>query len=278
MSMIISGLPNFGATCYLNSLLQCLNATCDLYEYLGLISPKLKPESISIAILNLFTTMRAGDNPKIHQNLVDFIKLFSAAHPTFAVNTQQDSQEFYTRLLDTMDEEISETYNKHSKHKSIIKKLFNINQITKVKCTRCKTIVSTSSFARYIYVNKNMEYYKEELLSGANKYACEKCKSLQDATKQIIIESTPKILVLVLAKYEDTNIHMNISEELPYNGKMYIPYGIVTHSGSLGGGHYISQCKFEDSWYLFNDSTIHPIGKEYSSRGAFMVFYRQKID
>jgi ubiquitin C-terminal hydrolase len=276
--MILSGLPNFGATCYLNSTIQCLNATPTLYEYLAARLSKFKPDGVTVAVYNLFSSMREGNPAQTHKRLMEFFEKFNAENKHFVINTQQDSQEFYIRLLDTMDKEISATYNQHSAHKSIIKQLFDIEQNTRVKCHRCKTIVNTKSISRYIYVNKSMEYYREEHLTGSNKYFCDHCKSLQDATKQITILSTPKILVLMLAKYEDITMHMNISSELNYNKKIYNPYGIITHSGSLHGGHYISQCRFDKSWYLFNDNSIHHINNDYTSVGAFMVFYVEKSE
>lgn len=43
---------------------------------------------------------------------------------------------------------------------------------------------------------------------------------------------------------------------------IYDLYGVVNHSGSLGGGHYTAQCfnRVENKWFNFNDSFVKPFG------------------
>jgi ubiquitin C-terminal hydrolase len=71
---------------------------------------------------------------------------------------------------------------------------------------------------------------------------------------------------LTLAPYT-RSIHPQITD--------YELYGIVHHSGSLTGGHYVSEVKTGDGrWYLCNDSSITQIQlpREWST-SAYVLFY-----
>jgi ubiquitin C-terminal hydrolase len=44
----------------------------------------------------------------------------------------------------------------------------------------------------------------------------------------------------------------------------------------MSGGHYTAYAKNNDSWYNFNDSSVHKVGSnEVVSRDAYMLFYRR---
>ncbi|MCX6991320.1 MAG: hypothetical protein NTX49_09725 [Chlamydiae bacterium] len=53
-----------------------------------------------------------------------------------------------------------------------------------------------------------------------------------------------------------------IPEEYAGARATYEVDSFVCHSGSLGGGHYISYQKIDGNWYCFNDSRSHPAGAD----------------
>jgi ubiquitin C-terminal hydrolase len=58
----------------------------------------------------------------------------------------------------------------------------------------------------------------------------------------------------------------------------YKLFGITHHSGSLHGGHYISEVYSENTgrWYLCNDSSVRAISKpDTSSSSAYILFYKR---
>eukprot|EP01091_Cochliopodium_minus_P007278 TRINITY_DN17184_c0_g1_i1.p1 TRINITY_DN17184_c0_g1~~TRINITY_DN17184_c0_g1_i1.p1 ORF type:complete len:207 (-),score=55.87 TRINITY_DN17184_c0_g1_i1:175-795(-) len=60
---------------------------------------------------------------------------------------------------------------------------------------------------------------------------------------------------------------------------IYDLFGIVSHSGSLDGGHYIAFCKnhANEKWYEFNDSVTREVTeKEVASQEAYLLFYSLK--
>ena len=113
-----------------------------------------------------------------------------------------------------------------------------------------------------------------------NKYRCEKCKSLQNATKRLSVNIAPRILIVTikrfdifgrklskkirypatfdLKKYMDASIDDSKKTKVVGN-EIYDLYGIVIHVGSsTNSGHYYAYCKsFDNSqWYECNDSHI----------------------
>lgn len=117
-----------------------------------------------------------------------------------------------------------------------------------------------------------------ELLAGTNRVGCERCTKryggkdkktvLRDASKQLLIYNPPAVLILHLKRfqvlrYRPSKItkHVKFSTVLdlgPFCSKrarnlptindgqtkvLYSLYGVVEHSGSLHGGHYVAYVK-----------------------------------
>lgn len=142
-----------------------------------------------------------------------------------------------------------------------------------------------------------------ETLSGGNKVSCENCAKVQNkgktekaiysnASKQFLIRSPPAVLILHLKRFQVMytsfqKIHRFVSFPLildidPYcsekcrkewraPGKKeisYSLYGVVVHSGCLGGGHYIAYVKArspptpDDERLKFFQSLKNPLKKE----------------
>lgn len=65
---------------------------------------------------------------------------------------------------------------------------------------------------------------------------------------------------------------------------IYDLYGVVNHSGCLGGGHYTAQCfnREESKWYNFNDSFVKPFSaydsleSEILTPRAYVLFYQKR--
>lgn len=119
-----------------------------------------------------------------------------------------------------------------------------------------------------------------ELLTGNNKVTCQKCTEringkngknvYTNATKRFLISSPPAILILHLKRFQigprglfrkmskhvDFPAHLNLADfcamdkvrKLPNVNKnqselLYSLYGVVEHSGSMHGGHYVAYVK-----------------------------------
>ena len=199
-------------------------------------------------------------------------------------NIQQDSQEFYSNLCDSIEESV-----KNTKQKFLIDNFFTGTTcyLYLYECSNCgekyqsykyddfKTLSLEVEKINSIYESLN-NYISEEKIED---YKCEKCKSQVTLTKKTLISNLPNILIIHLKR-----IVMNFEEERPekINSRFefyrklnlkdycvendskylansvkniylkedeYYEYelkGVNVHKGTAEGGHYISIIKVEN--------------------------------
>eukprot|EP01105_Mastigella_eilhardi_P005021 TRINITY_DN16770_c1_g1_i3.p2 TRINITY_DN16770_c1_g1~~TRINITY_DN16770_c1_g1_i3.p2 ORF type:complete len:396 (+),score=91.87 TRINITY_DN16770_c1_g1_i3:1443-2630(+) len=171
-----------------------------------------------------------------------------------------------------------------------------------------------------------------ELLTGSNKFACKVCfppskvvapaedpsekqkqkqkkrptqqKSKEpppepmgsDATKQLAFYELPKVLVVHLKRFMQTNaghlrkvgtrVEFPVGLDMkPYcassvtGSTLYELYGVVEHSGSMDGGHYTAhvRCGHSGMWYYCSDTHVNPVTLQDVLRAeAYILFYEQR--
>lgn len=137
-------------------------------------------------------------------------------------------------------------------------------------------------------------FSEEEVLDGDERYHCPRCKQPQRAAKCLRIYRFPEILMLHIKRFTQTKtgrdklttevLYPEIIEDLQQvesgldgrdRAQRYQLIGVCTHSGGLGGGHYVAHCKsIEDNqWYLFNDS--HASASTPQGHSAYILFYQR---
>ena len=132
-------------------------------------------------------------------------------------------------------------------------------------------------------------YLKTDFYNGDNQLYCKACNSKQDSCLERIIDSTPKILVIILDRgldnkdfTEDFNFYeiLDLSSFVSKDSiSQYYLCGVITHLGESGPtGHFIAYCKMEasSSWYKYNDSEVTLVNnsQEIINRGKpYILFY-----
>jgi len=139
----------------------------------------------------------------------------------------------------------------------------------------------------------------EELIES-ERYHCEKCKKKVEAKKMLSIALLPDVLILhikrfnyhagfwggskktTLVEFDATldmrsYLHPDFLDDPQNKVSEYELYGLVRHSGSLGGGHYIAFCRKPDDrerWWCFDDRSVYevPLSKVLQKE-AYLLFY-----
>jgi ubiquitin C-terminal hydrolase len=142
-------------------------------------------------------------------------------------------------------------------------------------------------------------------LGESVEYSCEKCKIKGTATKQLTLFDVPPRLIIQLKRFSSTPtgirmfglnggkinnlikfplVHLDLTpilsdiKNIEYN---YDLYATVNHTGSLGGGHYVANCKglLDGKWYYFNDDTVSYVNDtdDIIDSSAYILFY-ESID
>lgn len=259
----MKGFNNLGNTCYLNSGLQMLIQNKDFCNIIQVFKDKSSVlGKISDFINEYYNNNNSSISPKIIKDIV------SDRNSIFSGYQQQDSSEFIVFLLDYINNEI----NKVCQKKNLIEKIFEIEITTSTKCKvlSCLNVSNNIEKSTILMLNLNSEcsnlddcynFSNQRIkLDGEEKYYCEKCEKKRVASQRKEITKWPKNLIVWLRRFEQVGNRFskfNQEIEVPIVWKNnYKLKGIVLHSGSLRGGHYVYAGKQNDKWYLFNDSSV----------------------
>ncbi|XP_049705819.1 ubiquitin carboxyl-terminal hydrolase 35 isoform X2 [Helicoverpa armigera] len=175
---------------------------------------------------------------------------------------------------------------------SFIDSMFGGVLLTRVECTVCHS----SSLSRDVFrdlqlafpekldgwqhnVQSLLEYYcSKESLTGENRYRCRDCGVLRDAERSVLIETTPKYLILILKNFKTSfnrfdpklQVQTKLMHSMYHNHNITLPtvrsqtvhasyslYAAVIHDGTtLDSGHYYTLAKDNGQWHIYNDDTV----------------------
>ncbi|XP_045784830.1 ubiquitin carboxyl-terminal hydrolase 38 [Maniola jurtina] len=195
---------------------------------------------------------------------------------------------------------------------SIIDSLFGGVLRTRVQCIVC----NSSSLSRDVFRDLQLSfpempegrqqhsvqsllnfYCSEESLTGDNQYLCHDCGGLRDAERRVLIEASPRYLILVLKHFKfdaKTQEQTKLMHSVYYNNNVTLPtirtqgihasynlFAAVVHSGTtLDLGHYYTLAKDNDIWHKYNDCIVSPIDESHlnklsRSSTPYILFYRR---
>lgn len=243
------------------------------------------------------------------------------------VGRQEDAHEFLRFFLDGMQEAAAANMQPPAKtaerrEGALIYRIFGGKLRSRVKCMNCKT--DSDTFDSFMDLSLDVSkaqsvedalraFVRTDYLKDANKYKCEKCKKLVNATKQFTIHQAPQILHVHLKRFTPTGRkivgHIDFPEHLQLSNFMssdavdvsstnlapnlaadhrkcpaqpdpaYRLYAVVCHSGSgPHSGHYFAHVRSGlQRWHCMNDSSVTEsnIGNVLNQRNAYLLFYER---
>nr|CAD7446139.1 unnamed protein product [Timema bartmani] len=231
----LTGLKNLGNSCYMNSIIQCINNTTPLAFYFveGTYrddinrSQKTRGEVVEEVAVVVRALWR-GQFRSIACH--DLKAVMGRLKSSFQGVEQQDSHEFLTLLMDWLHEDLNKksgaspikdpsisenpedaAWNKfRSVNESLILTLFFGQQKSTVRCCKCNeksvTYEPFSNLSLPLPTNSNRctlhdcvrLYLREETLTGWN---CPSCKEARDAHKKFDIVRFPPILIVHFKRF-----------------------------------------------------------------------------
>lgn len=292
-----AGLTNLGATCYANSILQCLYMNSLFRTGIFSIEPELlKQHPVLDQLGRLFAQLHSSRMAFIDS--APFIKTLELDN-----GVQQDSHEFLTLFLSLLERSLR--FSQVPTAKTIVQDLFRGSVSHVTRCTVCgKDSEASSNMEDFYELELNIkgfnnldesldDYLSLEELCGENQYFCESCGIRVDATRSIKLRSLPSVLNFQLKRYvflpkTTTKKKINSSFSFPRvlnmtrricnpseSGLCYELSAILIHKGStVNSGHYVAHIKDENSgqWWEFDDEHVsklgcHPFG-DFSSKAS----------
>ncbi|OWR50453.1 Ubiquitin specific protease [Danaus plexippus plexippus] len=194
---------------------------------------------------------------------------------------------------------------------SFIDSMFGGVLLTRVECSVCHATFLSRDVFRDLQlafpektegcqhsVQSLLEFYcSKERMSGDNQYECRDCGRLRDAERSVLIETTPKYLILVLKNFKfDSKLQTQtkLMHTVYHNHTVTLPtvrtqpvhpvynlFAAVIHAGTtLDSGHYFTLAKDNDQWHKFNDDEVSFADENLlnglsRSSTPYILFYRR---
>lgn len=280
------GLPNQGATCYLNSLLQVLYHLKKFRKFIYEKNVEQNEANFIFCLQLLFRDLQLRKSRRSTKHLTNALKWNKEE-----ISTSQDVSEFYkfffesilngekaTSLFEGMfDITITNFNNGNQRHmkEMFIQIMLKVDGFSNI-IDSFKMFFSPFSF----YDNKGKDGTEESI-------------------KQFSISKFPPVLSIVLKRYrfndEKSEFEklnsiivfpkmLNFSEfDTKYTDSEYQLYAIIAHVGTMNSGHYVSFVNpdLKGNWYEFDDNKVFKRSEEvtfdlcYGKNrfGAYMLFY-----
>lgn len=281
----MKGIINIGNSCYLNSALQMLLQNIELMRIIikyGDYTHKLK-------IFKNFIKEYYFENSNNIINPIEIKKLLDERINKFVGVNQHDSTEVLIFILDILESEFKNIFKLDE-----FKKIFNLTIKQKIKCKteECFYKSEKSEINYYLLLSIDNESktlddlynitFNKEIMDKENKYFCDKCNKKSIASKKIKLELNSNNMIVCINRYifdidskqiKKNNQDIDIPLEWIFNS--YLQNAII-HYGSVSNGHYISVGKFNNKWYLFNDTNVSEITLENLNnllKKAYFLYY-----
>ena len=258
----MKGLNNIGNTCYLNAGLQMLLQNKELHQ---LVLKHSKDSDKLKTIADFYEEYHNSSDGSLNPSNIKMI--VEERQKMFQGFNQHDSSEFVIYLLDIINDEIKDS--------SQLNSIYGLHMNIRIKCKlrECLNIVNKKEISNILFLDIEQEYTElddayrsyrsRDKLDSDNMYYCEKCKDKRVASKRTSVEDWPNNLIIILKRFKQTgfrvqkmNQPLDIPLEWRHDNKLQ---GAIIHYGSMNGGHYVYVGKYNDKWYLFDDSNVSEI-------------------
>jgi len=136
------------------------------------------------------------------------------------------------------------------------------------------------------------DYFKEEILED---YHCDVCGKKREASQTSRLSILPKYIVLSIMRYTNRGNKVRAKIDFDLNSVDLDPWfignrdttktkyrctAVIDHHGVMGGGHYVSSCRYEDNtWLRYDDESVHPMPTEHVNNGdTYVILLEQCPD
>ena len=292
-----NGFPNFGNSCFFNSLLQCLLSCTSIFEVIEKNQniDNIKDNPLAKNLMDLYRANLNHEN--LHPHCINvwrsILGIAAARRDTikFEPGMQHDAHEglmLFLGVLDTMP---------------ALKILFEHRHRKQIVCNECKELIVNRTDTNLVFeVQPDLkteqreqfkdidEFYNTSMPLGVflrkqngfvEDFICPKCKSSKPKFQTVTLTMIPEILPITLKKYRE-KIPTPFPATLKFitkSGTEQLVYRLIAqseHMGSMSGGHYWALCLRKENghlkWKKLNDESVSD-GKPGPTNNSYVIFY-----
>ncbi|NXU08713.1 UBP42 hydrolase, partial [Pardalotus punctatus] len=298
-----AGLCNFGSTCYINVILQCLTYTAPLANYLlshghSQLCHRQGFCMMCIMEAHIKEVLCSSASVIWPRAVIRDLKFIGEG---FEPDVTGDAYEFLCCALEAMQRAClsgSRNVNISSQTTTIIHQIFGGFLKSRVTCLRCQAVSdSYKAFLRVVLDIKASSsltaalenFVTSRKLNGKHRFKCSKCEKAT-ASERVTVHRVPKVFTVCLeraADYTGKKISKMVEypeylDLQPYMSDiageplLYSLYALVVHSGDTClDGHFFCYTKASNGlWYKMDDESvdncdIHTVLRQQ----AYLLFY-----
>jgi uncharacterized UBP type Zn finger protein len=252
--------PNLGNSCYINSTLQLIFNSYNLYYEFEETFGKF-------------------------ENIIDLVKLVREKYCSelkINIFEQGDSSSFLEWILDKINTTIIP--NKANPSYSLL-----LHSIVVCDNIECKNVINQRQFYNILYVTPNetdnllTQSINREFKKSKVEYNCSKCKN-KSSVKKTYLTSIPSMIFISLQHF-GSSVDFKIETDISMNGFNFKLTGFVERIGMMEQmGHYVSfilkeNNSKEEKWLLLNDDRLFVCEDKFieqkliqNNRGLFQIY------
>ncbi|KAJ7904774.1 Usp36 protein [Mycena olivaceomarginata] len=283
-----AGLYNSGNTCFLNSALQCLLHTPPLLRMLQDHTEakcRVKPGVFCMAcnLKKVATQAHQGRSAFVPTAISSKLQVI-AKH--MRRGRQEDSHEFLRYAIDALQKSCLAGQPPKIDHllaeTTWVHKIFGGRLRSRVSCSECgynsDTFDSILDLSLDIHNMTGVKaalrkFVQPDMLKGADKYKCEKCKKPVVAEKRFSVHEAPMVLTVHLKRFTPMGRKIGTHGQ---HGPTYTLYGVICHAGGgPNSGHYFAYVRSRaGKWCEMNDESVtSDVRTPTNLKNAYILFY-----
>lgn len=304
VTLMPTGLPNLGNSCYINSVVQCLFSVTILRDYFtsdtyrrDLYRGSELQGQVAAALAGVFKGLEEGRGERDVRTKIKHLKdVAGVCSEEFRGSQQRNAHDFLSSLLNWLHEDLT-----RPSGSSVVTKNFAGSVRDVVRCDRSGEEVKRSSrtfTTLSLPVPRGKAFSLQDILENHfrphnEEWECPHCRKSHVCRQHTRLTHLPPLLLIHLSRagsgsrdsqtkkvkvtFPMENLTLQDYMDHRDRSPSYELFGVVSHQGTMNAGHYTALCRSppSPSWHLYDDDKVSevPARRVQTEADVHVLFY-----
>ncbi|XP_045120610.1 ankycorbin-like isoform X1 [Portunus trituberculatus] len=303
VTLMPTGIPNLGNTCYINSVVQCLFSITILRDYFtsdayrrDLYRGSELQGQVAAAVCGVFKGLEEGHGERDVRTRIKHLKeVAGVCSEEFRGSQQKNAHDFLSSLLNWLHEDLT-----RPSGSSVVTKNFAGSIREVVRCDRSGEEVKRSSrtfTTLSIPVPRGKAFNLQDLLESHfrphnEEWECPHCRRTHVCRQHTRLIQLPPLLIIHLSRVGNPRDghskkarvsfpleSLTLQEYMDHRDRSptYELFGLVSHQGTMSAGHYTAFCRSppDSTWRQYDDDQVSevPLRRVQAEADVHVLFY-----